>query len=69
MVKFPEKLKELRIERRLSQSELARFLAVDQRSISNWEKGIREPDFEMLAKIAKYFDVSAGYLLGLEDYR
>lgn len=67
MIKFSERLKELRLERHLKQSELASILSVDQRSISNWETGVREPDFAMLAEMALFFEVSAGYLLGLED--
>ena len=67
MNKFAERLKELRMEKNLLQSELGKFLSVDQRTISNWEKGIRQPDFETLAAIARFFDVSVDYLLGLED--
>ena len=67
MNKFSEKLKELRKDKDLSQKKLANDLNVDQRSISNWEKGIREPDFNTLIRIAKYFDVKTDYLLGLED--
>ncbi len=64
---FAERLKQLRIDKCLSQKQLAKFLDVDQRSISNWEKAIREPSFEMLTKISNYFEVSADYLLGLID--
>ena len=67
MNKFSEKLKELRKDKDLSQKKLAKDLNVDQRSISNWEKGVREPDFNTLVQIAKYFDVKTDYLLGLED--
>ena len=67
MNKFSEKLKELRKDKDLSQKKLAKDLNVDQRSISNWEKGVREPDFNTLIQIAKYFDVKTDYLLGLED--
>ncbi|MBD5584754.1 MAG: helix-turn-helix transcriptional regulator [Clostridia bacterium] len=67
MNKFSERLKQLRIEKKLSQKELATILEVDQRSVSNWEKAVREPDYAMLIKIADYFEVSADYLLGLED--
>ena len=68
MVKFAQRLKELRLDNSLTQAELANALSVDQRTVSNWEKGIREPDFESLMKIARYFNVSAEYLLGLVDY-
>lgn len=67
MKTFAERLKQLRIEKSLNQTQLAKELSVDQRSISNWENVVREPSFEMLKKIAKYFEVSTDYLLGLED--
>ena len=67
MILFKERLRELRTERKLSQSELAKALNVSQRSISSWETGFRQPDFEMLEQIVKFFDVTAGYLLGLEE--
>ena len=67
MIIFKERLKEMRIEKKLSQKELAEALSVSQRSISSWETGFRQPDFETLEKIAKYFGVSADYLLGLTD--
>lgn len=66
MIMFKERFKELRLERKLSQGELAKELGVSQRSISSWETGFREPDFETLSKIAIFFGVSADYLLGLE---
>ena len=65
MVKFAQRLKELRLDNSLTQAELANALSVDQRTVSQWEKGIREPDFETLMKIARYFNVSADYLLWL----
>lgn len=64
---FSSKLNSLRKEKRLTQNELATVLSVDRRSISNWEKAVREPDYDMLLKIAKYFEVSVDYLLGNED--
>ena len=68
MVKFAQRLKELRLDNSLTQAELANALSVDQRTVSTWEKGIRDPDFESLMKIARYFNISADYLLGLVDY-
>ena len=67
MLQFKEKLKELRIENKLSQQELAKKLNVSQRSISNWENGVREPDFETLILIARFFSVTTDYLLGISD--
>ena len=67
MNKFAERLKELRIEKSYSQAKLATLLNVDQRTVSNWEKAIREPNFDMLIKITLLFDVSTDYLLGIID--
>lgn len=67
MIQFKERLKELRIAESLSQTQLAKELKVNQRTISNWETGVRQPDFETLEKIAKFFSVSTDYLLGITD--
>ncbi len=61
------KIKELRTERKLTQNELATALNITQDSISLWEKGKRIPDTQYVVLLAMYFDVSADYLLGLED--
>ncbi|MEG2117265.1 MAG: helix-turn-helix transcriptional regulator, partial [Clostridia bacterium] len=63
-----KKIKELRIERGVSQNTLAVALGVDRRSIINWEQGINEPKAFYIAKLAVYFDVSSDYLLGLKDF-
>ena len=68
MNKFHERLKELRKERQIKQSELAALLSVDQRTISNWENGLREPDYNMLIKIASVFEVSTDYLLCVDEH-
>ena len=67
MIQFKERLKELRKEKQLSQADLAKELQVSQRSISSWETGFRQPDFETLEQLAKYFGVTTDYLLGVTD--
>lgn len=67
MVKFPERLKELRIEKNMSRNELASLLYVNPRTISYWELGQRECNLEQLIKIADIFKVTTDYLLGIED--
>ena len=67
MNKFHIRLKESRLEKGLRQRELAEFLNVDQRTISNWENDIREPNIDMIIKIAQYFEISTDYLLGNSD--
>ena len=65
--KFAERLKESRILNGMSQDQLAKLIGVTQRAISNWEMGIRQPDFDMLIKIAIALDETTDYLLGLTD--
>ena len=62
-----ERLKELREEKRLSQNELAKAVGLGQSSIAHWEKPDRIPNAEAVAILAKYFQVSADYLLGLSN--
>lgn len=64
MKHFPKKLKELREGAGLNQSQLADKLGVSRGSISFYENGERVPDIEFLAGVAKYFSVSADWLIG-----
>lgn len=61
------RLKELREEKGLSQTQLGKEIGVDRRTIGSYELGLREPSLETIEKLCKYFGVSAGYLLGIED--
>ena len=67
MNKFSSRLKELRIERQLSQIELADLLSTGQSSISAWERGEREPLAHQLVDLANALECSVDYLLGLKD--
>lgn len=58
------RLKELRKNRNISQVRLALDLNMNQNSISRYETGEREADYQTLIKIADYFHVSIDYLLG-----
>lgn len=64
---FGERLKSLRKSKKMTQIELSRVLGVDHTTISKWESGIYETDFETAQRIAQYFGVSADYLLGKEN--
>ena len=61
------RLKELRQKRRISQVKLAMDLNMNQNSISRYETGEREADYETLIALADYFGVSVDYLLGRTD--
>jgi transcriptional regulator with XRE-family HTH domain len=64
---FGEKLKELRIEKGVGQIELAKAINVSKGIISLWENGLREPKLSNLITLAKFFEVSLDYLVGLEN--
>ena len=57
------RIKELREDRDLKQSDLALATGIDQRTISNYETGKTNPDGFALIQIADYFNVSIDYLL------
>lgn len=58
---------ELRKGRAMSQAELAKVVGVTQKAIDFWEKGINEPKASYIVAMAKFFDVTADYLLGIKD--
>lgn len=62
-----EKLKDLRMEQGWTLKETASKVGLTRNAISNYESNIREPSLEKLKAFCKLFDVSADYLLGLED--
>lgn len=68
MNEFKNVLKALRQEKGVSRKVLSEALNVSERLVSYWESGDRECNFNMLIKIADYFDVSIDYLLGRTDY-
>ena len=68
MQKIGHIIKELRKEKGLSQEKLAALLGVTQDSISLWELDKRIPDTLYVVEMAKLFDVTTDYLLGLSDY-
>lgn len=67
MSTFSIRLRELRTERKLSMKQLAQQINTTDGMISNWENGIHEPKITYLIRLAKFFNVSTDYLLGLED--
>ena len=64
---FAERLKELRQDQHIGQVELAKQIGVSKGVISLWENNLREPGMFNLIALAKYFDVSVDFLVGLED--
>ena len=64
---FATRLRELTTEKKLSMKNLAKQINTTDTAISNWENDINEPKISYLVSLAKFFNVSSDYLLGLED--
>ena len=66
---FTERLKELRKEKGLNQTEIAKELHISQQTYSQWESDKRNPSQKTLEKLANFFNVSVSYLLGETSIR
>ncbi|MBQ8401652.1 MAG: helix-turn-helix transcriptional regulator [Clostridia bacterium] len=66
---FAENLKRLRLEKGITQEELAAHLGLSKQSVSKWERSEGYPDITLLPKIAAYFHVTVDDLLGCGQVR
>ena len=67
---FPERLKQLRKEKGLTQVTLAETLGVSKGTVAMWETEKRMPGFDMLARLSELFDKRVDYIIGTsEDHR
>lgn len=64
---FPEKLKFLRTQAQLTQTEFAKKIGASQSSVNYWEKGERIPSIEAAAKIADFFNITIESLLDSDN--
>ena len=64
---FSERLAALRRERGMTQADLAARLGISKSAVSMYERGNREPELELLQKMADLFRVSVSSLLGREE--
>ena len=65
---YGERLRELCCEKGLTQKQLAEKLNISQKSLSKYERESLDLSTELIVRICRYFQVSADYLLGLDDY-
>jgi len=66
-MRFSDNLRNLRIQRQLTQMKLAEGLGTSQSAIAAWENSTREPDFRTIQRIAEYFHVPMSTLLPYQD--
>lgn len=63
-----KKLKALRIERKIKQSEIAKALNITRQAIGHWENDLRDPDITNIKALAKFFNITIDELLESSDY-
>ena len=69
MVDFGNTLKTLRLRKDMTQAQLANKLGLTKSVISAYETGLRLPSYDILIHIARIYNVSTDYLLGIEKNR
>ena len=69
MVNMGEKLKSLRIEKKLTQKQVADRLGLAISAVSSYESGTRYPSYDALIRLSHIYHVSTDYLLGMTDKR
>ena len=67
MVDFGNVLKTLRLRENMTQAQLANKLGLTKSVISAYETGLRLPSYDILIHIARIYNVSTDYLLGIEQ--
>ncbi|MBE7040536.1 MAG: helix-turn-helix transcriptional regulator [Ruminococcaceae bacterium] len=66
---FSRKLKKIRLEHGISQKDLAKDLDISRSCLANYETGKRQPDNDMLIRIADRFEVLVDYLVDRSEYQ
>ena len=63
-----KRIKQLRIEKNFTLIQLAKDTNISKSALNNYELGLQIPSAQVIVVLAKYFNVSSDYLLGLKDY-
>ena len=69
IIDLSTRVKQLRLDKRLRQEQVARLVGVSKGAISAYETDIRQPSYDVLIRLANLYRVSTDYLLGLTDIR
>ena len=62
-----KRLYDLRIDNDLTQAQVAEYLTCNRQVYARYERGLREIPVSMIIKLAKFYNVSTDYILGLKD--
>ena len=66
-MKVAKKIKQARVERNMTQMDLADAMGVSYQAVSNWERGNSMPDISKLEQLCRVLELSIGELLGVES--
>jgi transcriptional regulator with XRE-family HTH domain len=66
-ISFQQTLRELRLEKKLSQKKLSEKIKFGQSTVSEWERGLKIPNMNSLKVLADFFNVSIDYLTGTDS--
>ncbi|WP_432401042.1 helix-turn-helix domain-containing protein [Wukongibacter sp. M2B1] len=62
-----QRLKQLRKEKELTIREVAKLFSIGKSTLSDWENERRNPNYDMIKKLAEFYGVTVDYLLGITD--
>ncbi|MBQ8727052.1 MAG: helix-turn-helix transcriptional regulator [Oscillospiraceae bacterium] len=66
-MKYYQRLKDLREDKKLNQTEIAKLLDTTQKQYSRWETGEYQIPFDKAIELAKYYNVSLDYIAGIKN--
>lgn len=66
-MQYYPRLRDLREDMDLTQDQLVEILKMHKTTYTNYEQGKREPPFELIIRLAKFYNVSIDYIAGLTD--
>lgn len=69
MLKLGENLRKFRLQRELTQEQLADILGVSAQAVSRWENGTTYPDITLLPTVASYFEITLDELMGMDSFK
>lgn len=68
VILFGKRIKELRLERKMSQMDVGAALGIDRENIRKYEKGLQEPKLSTIIKFAELFEVDFNELLIINNH-